>query len=93
MTPVVAIVAVVLGAAGAFALYLASPNQRLLGRPLASRAGGGACIVGLLASLLLFRRVAGPATSVYLLLTVVMLTWSIAPLAVGWWRQRGSHES
>ena len=92
MTLLMAIAAVAVGAAGAFALYLSSPNQRLLAPPLAPRAGGVACLVGLLGSLLLFLQVAGPATSVYLLLTVVMLTWSIPPLAVGWWRQRGSRE-
>jgi hypothetical protein len=92
MTTLMAIVAVVLGAAGAFVLYLGSPNQSLLAQPLASGASGSACVVGLLGSLLLFLQVAGPATAVYLLLTVVMLTWSLPPLAVGWWRQRASRE-
>ena len=93
MTPFIALAAVVLGAAGAFALYLCSPNQRLLAQPLALRAGTAACVVGLLCSLALFRRVAGPATAVYLLLTLVMCVWCIAPLALGWWRSRGSVET
>jgi hypothetical protein len=94
MTPVVvAILAIVCGAAGAFALYLCSPNQRLLTQPLAPRAGVRASVVGLLASLLLFLQVAGPATSVFLLLTLAMFVWTIPPLVIGWRRSPGSARS
>jgi hypothetical protein len=90
MTALLALLAVLAGSIGAMAFYLASPNQKLLITPLPLRVGVVAGSVALFVSLLLFLNVAGPATSVYLLLTLVMFVWSVPPLVFGWWRHRGS---
>lgn len=82
------LLAVICALVGATALYLASPNQQALAQRISPRIG---CILGIAAlsiSLMLFLRVAGPATSVYVLLTLVMLLWSLPPLLFAWLRQR-----
>lgn len=73
--------------AGALLLYAAAPHQRLLSRARPRRmllVGGG---LSLSAALLLLLAIAGPATAVFILLTLAMLVWSIVPLAVAWWRR------
>ncbi|HLS79792.1 MAG TPA: hypothetical protein VK025_00100, partial [Steroidobacter sp.] len=47
----------------------------------------------LIASVVFFLQTAGPATSIYLLLTLVMLLWSALPLFFGWLRYRKSRRS
>ncbi len=67
-------------------LYLASPNQKWRERPLAGRwviwAGG----VLLALSLILLWQVAGSASSVFILTTVLMAIWTLLPLAIAWLR-------
>ena len=75
--------------AGALALYAASPQQRLTAGPLRRRAfgWGGAVALGLgLVSLLQW---AGPATAVFIALTVAPLVWTVAPPVAAWWRRPG----
>ena len=42
----------------------------------------------LLLALALLLTVQGPATAVFTWATIAMLVWSIAPVAIGWWRFR-----
>jgi len=93
VTTVLAIVAVAFGMAGALGFYLASPNQKLRAQHLPLRVGAGVGAAGMLVSLLSLLQVAGPATSVYLLLTLLMFLWSVVPLIAGWWRYRQSRET
>lgn len=88
MVTLTGIMAVVAGTGGAIAMYLASPNQKLCGQPLALRTGLFTGCLGLAVSVSAFRRIAGPATSIYLCLTLVMFVWAVVPLAAGWWRHR-----
>lgn len=69
---------------GTALLYRAAPNQLLrpglaAGRWIA-RGGWGATLLGLSALLTW----AGPATSVFIWLTALMLVWSLLPLAAAW---------
>lgn len=69
---------------GAALLYRAAPNQALRpGQPAGrwiGRGGWGATLLGLLALLTW----SGPATSVFIWLTALMLVWSLLPLAAAW---------
>lgn len=79
----------ILAVAGASLLYLASPNQRAIARALPGKslaAGGGVLLVGGLALLLQW---AGPATAVFIWLTLAMLVWSVAPPLAAWLRRAG----
>ena len=71
-------------AAGASLLYLASPNQQATRRrpPRRRLAATGAAAEGL--ALICFLQVAGPATAVFIWMTVAMLVWSIVPLLAAW---------
>lgn len=76
-------------AVAALALYAGSPNQRWLAvvpRPAAIRWAGAAMMV---AGLIVTGRWAGPATTVFIVMTVAMLVWSIVPLGIAWWRDAG----
>lgn len=86
-------VAIVLGTTGALGFYLVSPNQMLRARPLPWRVGAGLGTLCLLASLFCLLGVAGTATSVYLLVTLVMCVWSIVSLVAGWWHYQRSRET
>ena len=70
---------------GAVLLYLASPNQRWLAAPLgtAGRWGGWAALA---VGQLLLWRIMGVATAIFTSLTLLMLWWSVVPLAVAWRR-------
>ncbi|WP_116368159.1 hypothetical protein [Parahaliea mediterranea] len=74
--------------AAALGLYLASPHQKLTTRTLPARtlALSGCALVGV--SFYLLNRYFGSATSVFLLLTALMLLWSLPPLAVAYLRHR-----
>lgn len=71
--------------AGAVCCYLGSPNQKW--RKTRVRrldwVGGAAIVLGL--ALLLFW--AGPATAVFIAMTLAMLIWTMAPVAAAWVRR------
>lgn len=75
---------------GAFSLYLASPNQRLLSRALPKRLMAFMGMGFLLISLILLWTYSGPATSVFILLTGAMLVWTVFPAAIAYVRHRSS---
>jgi hypothetical protein len=74
---------------GALCAYLAAPHQALLPgvvRPRRLlRTGGGALLV---LALILLLTIQGPATAIFTWATGAMLVWSIAPVAIRWWRFR-----
>ena len=74
--------------AGGGLLYLASPNQKWRERPLAGRwvVWSGGALLAL--SLVLLWQVAGSASSVFILVTILMAAWSIPPLAIAWFQAR-----
>lgn len=80
---------ILMTAAGALALYLASPHQQALTDPRPPRVLGWAGAGGLLLGLVMLLDWAGSATAVFITLTAAMLVWSTVPLAVAWVRQRG----
>lgn len=81
-----AVLAALLGGAGAWGLYLASPQQqwRAQGSWRLARWPG---VLGLVASLALLLGLMGPAAACFTWLTGLMLVWSAAPFA-GAWRAR-----
>lgn len=93
MTAALAILGVLAGGVGALGFYLASANQKLLARSWSLRTGLSAGAVGTIVSLAAFLRITGPATAVYLLLTLAMLVWSLVPLLLGWWRYRRERQA
>lgn len=82
-----AIVAAILLIVGSFAVYLASPHQKL--RP--SPAPHGAAIMGavaIAAALIILLTIMGPATAVFAIFIGLMFMWSIPPVAIAWFRYR-----
>lgn len=80
-----AITGVLLTALGAALLYAGAPHQQVTRtgrRPAWLICGAAALLAGLPALLVFF----GPATAVFVWLTMAMLVWSVLPLAVAWWR-------
>jgi hypothetical protein len=74
--------------AGAFLVYLASPNcsaATTVGMRRASGWGGGAVMLAGQIALLCW---AGPATAVFIVLTFASLVWSVVPLLALWLRMR-----
>ena len=67
-------------------LYLASPNQPALGSAGRARTLRLAGSAGMVLGLVLILQWAGPATSVFIALTLAMLIWTIVPLAAAVWR-------
>ena len=80
-----AAVAMIVAAA---AFYLASPHQKLIGRTMPRRLLAGAGLVFSAAALVLLLQLAGPATSVFILLTGLMLLWTVPPLLIAYLRAR-----
>lgn len=78
----------VLVMAGAFLLYLASPNQPVTGTALPRGACGWGGAAGLSAGQVALLSWAGPATAVFIALTFACLVWSIVPLVFMWLRAR-----
>lgn len=78
--------ATILALSGGVSLYLTSPNQRWLARSLAWRRAGWFGLVLLALSLALFLQVAGSASSVFILVTLLMALWSLPPLVIAWLR-------
>lgn len=72
-------------AVGAGAIYLASPNQQATRKHMPRRALTAVGAIAVLGGLLLMR--AGPATSVFIAMTLAMGLWTIAPLLIAWWRR------
>lgn len=87
MIAAVAVSAGLLVCVGAILLYLASPNQRWTGRPLAPRPLAGAGALALLVSLALLLGIAGPATAIFIWITLATTVWSLVPLAIAWLRR------
>lgn len=89
MNPAWAVLAAMLGTAGAWLLYLASPQQqwRVQGRLPAKHSlwPGGAC---LLLSLALLMYQMGSGAAFFTWLSLVMLVWSLAPFLGAWRAQR-----
>lgn len=71
----------------ALLLYLASPNQRMLLRPLPRRTVGWTGTAFLVAAIAVLLASAGPATALFIAFTLAMSFWSVVPLAVAWWRR------
>jgi len=88
MSTAFALLGLICAVTGASALYLASPNQQMLAQRIAPRIGCMLGIAALIVSLTSFLQVTGPATAVYVLLTAVMLIWTVLPLAFAWLRKR-----
>ena len=72
----------------ALLLHLAAPHQQwgaLRVRPaLCGWSGAGALVIGTA----LLMGWAGPATAIFIALTLLMTVWSIVPVAIAWWRFR-----
>lgn len=83
-----AAIGIVLTLGGATALYAAAPHQKLLAATLPPRrcAMVGALLMAAgLGALLTW---AGPATAIFISLTMAMLAFSFVPVAVAWLRHR-----
>ena len=79
-----------LAAAGAMLFYLASPHQKLCKPTKAPRVlNRTACILLALGTILMLFW-AGPATAIFIVMTVVMAVWSIIPVVIAW--RRGAPE-
>lgn len=85
----VALLAAALGGFGALAIYVTSPNQRLLARrpawPLAAALGG----LLLLVATGLLQQVMGPAAAVYSILMLAMTIWTALPFALTFGKRGG----
>ncbi|MFT3976880.1 MAG: hypothetical protein QM688_07180 [Sphingomonas bacterium] len=73
--------------AGSALLYAGARNQRLIvageGRPVLRWSGAAM----LLCSLLLMLGWFGPATAVFVWMTLAMFVWTLLPLGAAWWRR------
>lgn len=78
--------------AGALCLYGAAPHQALIAGPVPRRMLRGAGGVLLAVALALLLTLQGPATAVFTWATGAMLVWSVAPVAIRWWRFRAQAE-
>lgn len=88
MTLLLALAATIAGSLGALILYLAAPHQKLRREPLPKQPALVAGGLLLVASLALYLQVAGPATSVFILFTLLMTLWSVPPLGFAFARAR-----
>ena len=73
--------------ASATLLYLASPNQPFRSRAVRPRTLALSGSIGLALGLVFILQWAGPATSVFIALTLAMLVWTILPLVAAVWRK------
>src|SRR5690606_37352012 len=73
--------------AGALALYAASPQQQLLQSSVSRRGSTWSGAVGLLGGLVVLLRWAGPATAVFIALTLASLVWTLVPPIAAWVRR------
>jgi len=70
--------------AASLALYLASPQQRLTKRAVPRAAYGWGGLTGLVVGLIVLWQWAGPATAVFIAMTLATLIWTIVPPAAAW---------
>lgn len=68
-------------------LYLASPNQRWGKLPFPPRLAGWGGLLFLVAGTAMMLRWAGPATAIFIVMTLAMTVWSLVPLVVAWLRR------
>ena len=73
---------------GAGLLYLASPNQKLVGRTVPCRLFSIVGLMSLVTALPLLLKYSGSGTSVFILITGVMLLWTILPMAIAYFRHK-----
>lgn len=85
-----AILGGVLVAVSALLLYLAAPHQKWGPIPCAPRILGCTGLALLLGGIGLLRTWAGPATAIFIAVTLLMGILSIVPLAIAW--RRGAME-
>lgn len=71
---------------GALLIYAGAANQQLVRRALPPRRVAAAGTAAIMTSLVALLDVAGPAAAAFVVVTGLMLVWSIAPVAVAWWR-------
>ncbi|SFP26982.1 hypothetical protein [Qipengyuania nanhaisediminis] len=88
MIPGLALLAASCALCGAGLLYLASPNQQWRKSHLVGRWPIPAGIALIVTSLLLLWQFAGWASTVFIAMTLLMLAWSIPPLAIAWVQNR-----
>lgn len=84
MTIALALLATIAAFAGAILLYLAAPNQRVTPRTTARKDLLLAGLIAEIVALVAFLVVAGPATAVFIWLTLAMLAWSTLPMLTVW---------
>lgn len=75
-------IAVGVNVIAALLLYLASPHQRLAARVWPAKLSVTASVVLAAFAGWMMARVTGPATAVFIVLTVLMLLWTLVPLAL-----------
>lgn len=73
---------------GALVLYLASPHEALLATPVRRKAPISLAVLGLLAAQAVLVRHFGTATSAFVLMTALMLLWTVPPVVIAWFRHR-----
>jgi len=81
--------AVFLIISGSMLLYLASRNQKVTVRALPGRIFSLVGGLSLVTALVLLRQYSGSATSVFILMTGVMLVWTIPPMVIAYLRHNG----
>lgn len=69
-------------------LYLASPNQRWGSLPVSPRFAGWAGLALLGAAIVMLLQWAGPATAIFIVMTLAMTVWSVVPIMVALWRRQ-----
>jgi hypothetical protein len=67
---------------GALPLYLTSRNQCLLQKSLSLRWAAPSCLMLECVALLALMTCRSPATSVFILVMILMITWSLVPLLI-----------
>ncbi|MBK6707926.1 MAG: hypothetical protein IPG54_10795 [Sphingomonadales bacterium] len=70
----------------AFLFYLASPNRKIAMAHAKAALLKSVAWAGLGVSLVLLLLHYGPATAVFVAMTLAMLVLSIAPIAIAWWK-------
>lgn len=87
MTPLWIVASLLLTLAGSTLLYAGARNQRLIAAGEARPALRWSGAAMLLCSLSLMLGWFGPATAVFVWMTLAMLVWTLLPLAAAWWRR------
>lgn len=72
----------------AVSFYLASPNQKLRPERLSPRTAVALCGMTAVIALLLLRQVSGPAASVFILFTIIMLACVLMPIPIALFARR-----